>query len=74
MLNTLRATTDNLVRAESFRAISRLSAGISHNLNNILTGILGPAEVIKTEPINEEVRTHIETIQRAATRAADLVR
>lgn len=74
MLRVLRQATENLVRAERFHAVSRLSAGISHNLNNILTGVLGPAELIQNEPINEVVRHNIDIIRKAGERATELVR
>ena len=74
MLHVLRQATENLVRAERFHAVSRLSAGISHNLNNILTGVLGPAELIQNERTNEVVRHNIDIIRKAGDRATELVR
>ena len=35
-----------LIRLERLRALGEMSAGVSHNLNNILTGVLGPAQIL----------------------------
>lgn|GEM_PF-1604793 len=36
-----------VVRLERLRALGELAAGISHNLNNLLVGIMGPAEALQ---------------------------
>lgn len=63
-----------LVRVQRLTALGELSAGVSHNLNNILTGILAPAEILRDEIQDAHLRRHAETVIRAGTRAADLVR
>ena len=63
-----------LVRLERLRALGEMSAGISHNLNNILTGIMGPAELLKLSSDDPEVLQDAEAIFAAAIRARDLVR
>ena len=37
----------HLVQSERLRVLGELAAGISHNLNNILTGVLAPAQMLK---------------------------
>lgn len=68
------AVQRELVRVQRLTALGEMSAGVSHNLNNLLTGILAPAEVIRDEVRDEELRRHAETVIRAGGRAADLVR
>lgn len=40
-----------VVRSQRLRAVGELSLGVSHNLNNILTGVLGPAGLIQYRPM-----------------------
>lgn len=63
-----------LVRTQRLRAAGELSAGISHNLNNILTGILGPAMLLEMQDLTSEARAEVNNIIGAGTRARDLVR
>jgi PAS domain S-box-containing protein len=63
-----------LVRIKRLTALGELSAGVSHNLNNILTGIIAPAEIIQMEIQDPDLKRHAETVVRAGNRAADLVR
>jgi signal transduction histidine kinase len=62
-----------LIRAEQANAIGHLSAGVCHNLNNLLTGILIPAHIL-CEIDSPEVREHAETICEAGQRANNLVK
>ncbi len=64
---------EEVVRAQRLRAVGELSLGISHNLNNILTSVLGPTELIKGQVANPGLRQHAETIIAAVDRASDLV-
>ena len=61
-----------MVRLERLRALGEMSAGISHNLNNMLTGILGPAQMIQTATDDPEVLADVDTILTSAQRAGDL--
>ena len=63
-----------LVRAQRLRAVGELSLGISHNLNNILTGILGPAARLKQTATDEGVALQVERILSSAARARALVK
>lgn len=62
-----------VVRLERLGALGEMSAGISHNLNNILTGILGPAELIGHMTEQEDVLREADLIRSSALRARDLV-
>ncbi len=66
-------TQQEFVRLERLRALGELSAGVSHNLNNILTGILGPTQILEEVVEDEAIRRHLDIVSRASRRARDLV-
>ena len=68
-----RRLQQSLVRTQRLRVAGELSAGISHNLNNILTGVLLPAQLLLQLDANEERRRLVEDILRAGERARELV-
>ncbi len=63
-----------LVHAERQNAATELAAGISHNLNNVLTSVILPAEFLALKSEEPEVvRREAESIRLAGERARDLV-
>ncbi|MDA0711191.1 MAG: GAF domain-containing protein [bacterium] len=62
-----------LVRTQRLRAVGELAAGVSHNLNNILTGIWGPAQILLRSTRDPHLVRQAELINTFAERAADLV-
>ena len=62
------------VRLERLHALGEMSAGVSNSLNNILTGILGPAELLKERIKDPESLREVEVIFASAIRARELVR
>ncbi len=65
---------ENLVQLERLKALKELSNGISHNLNNILGTILGPADIIRDRVESPDLRRYANMISQSASRAADLVK
>ena len=63
-----------LVQFERLGALAEMSEGVSHNLNNILTGIMGPAQLIELQSNDENILNEARVIKEAASRAADLVK
>jgi PAS domain S-box-containing protein len=63
-----------LVRLERLRALGELASGVSHNLNNLLVGILGPAEALQQATDPEEIREWSALILESGRRATELVR
>lgn len=63
-------TEGELVRIERLKALGELAAGVSHN--NMLTGILGPAERLKLDNTDPELLTNIQDIVTSATRARNI--
>lgn len=68
-----KRSEEEMVRAQRLSAVGELSVGISHNLNNILTGILGPAEILSDIADNDDIRQQSQLISASAIRARDLV-
>lgn len=67
-------TEQELIRLERLRALGQMAAGVSHNLNNLLTTILGPAKLLQQEIDDPELLRETEFILTSARRAKDLVR
>ncbi|WDP92478.1 MAG: response regulator [Desulfobacter sp.] len=63
-----------LRKAQKMEAIGTLAGGIAHDLNNILSPVLGYADMIMgaADPASRQFE-HSEKIKKAALRAADLV-
>ncbi|MCG8632536.1 MAG: response regulator [Desulfobacterales bacterium] len=63
-----------LRKSQKMEAIGTLAGGIAHDLNNILSPVLGYADMImRTSEPESRVFQRSEKIQKAALRAADLV-
>jgi len=63
----------DLIRTQRLRAAGELSAGVSHNLNNILSGIMGPAELLKMMTKDKEIIREADEILVSSERARELV-
>ena len=68
-----RRNEHELSRLERLRVLGEMSAGVSHNLNNILVGILGPADLLRATQTDPEVTRAAEEILAAGERARELV-
>ncbi len=66
---------EHLRRAERMQAAGKLAGGVAHEVNNMMTGVIGFSEfVIRTFDQNDPRRSDMEEVIRAATRAADVTR
>jgi PAS domain S-box-containing protein len=68
-----KRTEQELIRLERLRALGEMSAGVSHNLNNILVGVLGPAQLLYRKMEDPQALRQVEGIITSARRARDLV-
>jgi signal transduction histidine kinase len=62
------------MQAQKLEAIGTLAAGITHDFNNILSPIIGYADLIKIKYADDAIlRQHVEQILLAGSRAKELV-
>jgi PAS domain S-box-containing protein len=71
-----KATLESQLRqAQKMESIGQLAGGVAHDFNNMLSAILGHTEIAKMRcSPSESVMSHLNGIQEAALRSADLVR
>ncbi len=65
---------DQFMHAQRMEAIGTLAAGLAHDMNNILGGILAFAEVLHAEATDKAVRADLARIRQEAERGAALTR
>jgi PAS domain S-box-containing protein len=69
-----RSLKEQLLMAQKMESVGRLSGGVAHDLNNLLTPILGYGDLVLGDlPPHDEKRESVEEILQAALRARDLV-
>jgi len=72
-INDRKKMEKDLVRIARLRALWEVSAGIGHNLNNILVGVLGPAQLLRRRTEEERTQQQLDGIITSARRARELV-
>jgi len=66
---------EQLRQAQKMEAIGRFSAGIAHDINNILSVIVGYGNILQMRmPCDDPLRDNVDKILTAADRAANLTR
>jgi two-component system, cell cycle sensor histidine kinase and response regulator CckA len=70
----LSAQRERLVKAEKMEALSRMSAGVAHDFNNVLTAILLRVESLRLErPADADLSAALGEVLEAGERGARLV-
>src|SRR5579862_9494174 len=69
----LRKTQEQLLQSEKMSAVGQLIAGVAHELNNPLTAILGYAELLETEGLNDHAADFVSKLFKQAQRTHRVV-
>jgi len=71
----LREAQARLVEAQKLAAVGQLGAGVAHEINNPLTGILGNAQLLLEQPdLPQAQREGLQAIERMAHRCREITR
>lgn len=74
-LTEQKTLQEQLSQAQKLESVGRLAGGVAHDFNNMLSVILGHAQLaLKREAASPPLREHLDQIQLAAERSADIVR
>jgi two-component system NtrC family sensor kinase len=69
------ATRQQIGRSEQLASVGRLAAGVAHEINNPLTGVLAFADMMREkENLDEQDRQDLDLIIRETKRVRDIVR
>jgi two-component system, cell cycle sensor histidine kinase and response regulator CckA len=69
-LTELKRTEERLRRAQRLEAVGRLAGGVAHEVNNMMTIILGFSDLLsRSQGLSPERQRDVEEIRKAATRA-----
>ena len=69
----LRKTQEQLLQSEKMSAVGQLIAGVAHELNNPLTAILGYAQLLESEGLNERAQDFVSKLFKQAQRTHRVV-
>jgi len=69
-----RKVQERVQRQEQLAVVGQLAAGIAHDFSNIMAVITLYSQMVQRTPdLSQETRAHLETVDRQAKRAADLI-
>jgi PAS domain S-box-containing protein len=72
-LTDLKRTEERLRRAQRMEAVGRLAGGVAHEVNNMMTIILGFSDLLSRElPVRDGGQREVEEIRKAAIRAGKI--
>jgi two-component system cell cycle sensor histidine kinase/response regulator CckA len=72
-LTDIKRTEERLRRAQRMEAVGRLAGGVAHEVNNMMTIILGFSDLLSRElPAPDDRQREVDEIRKAAMRAAKI--
>ena len=71
-LSDLKRAEERLRRAQRMEAVGRLAGGVAHEVNNMMTIILGFSDLLSQEGAAEGQQREVEEIRKAALRAGKI--
>ena len=75
MTSNLVTTQRQLFQSDKLASLGRLTAGIAHEINNPLTGVLSYASILlKNDDFSSEVKEDLEVIVRESKRCREIVK
>jgi signal transduction histidine kinase/CheY-like chemotaxis protein len=66
------AKSERLQHAQKMEAVGTLAAGVAHDFNNVLTGLLGHAELASERAKDDRLRSYLDEVIRAGRRGQAL--
>lgn len=69
----LRKTQEQLLQSEKMSAVGQLIAGVAHELNNPLTAILGYAQLLESEGLEDRAQDYVRKMFKQAQRTHRVV-
>jgi len=70
----LQQREEEVRQLQKMDAIGRLAGGMAHDLNNILTAVIGYSDILASRLTEEPNHSHAETVLKSAQQAAELCR
>lgn len=68
-----QAVERSLLEVKKLESLGLMAGGVAHEFNNLLSGILGSANLVRAElPRGSRLHEHLERVETSAQRAADL--
>ncbi|MGA2670197.1 MAG: PAS domain S-box protein [Dehalococcoidia bacterium] len=69
-----RKMEEQLILTDRLASVGQLAAGIAHELNNPLTGVIGFSDLLLERDFPADVKEDLETVNREAKRAVNIVK
>jgi PAS domain S-box-containing protein len=65
---------EQLLQAQKLESIGRLAGGVAHDINNMITAVLGHADLMAERGVDPLTREHLDGVRQAAIRSSGIVR
>jgi PAS domain S-box-containing protein len=72
-LRDRRALETQILRSQKLAAVGLLAAGIAHEINNPLSGVVGYSQLLLERPLSVDVREKVEKIAQSGERCRKIV-